>query len=292
MSSFLKKIFSIIITVTLTSLVVIGVTNSSKTGDTAKTAQSGYDRVMATRVIRCAYVPYAPANIIDPNTKKQTGILHDAAEEMAAILNMKIEWTEEATWADFMESVKTGRVDAFCGAAFGFAPELQYGELVGPFYYSGITLWTRNDDNRFDNNLAALNDPSVSVVGEDGSIAEKLLPVIAPKAKLLGLPKTAPYSMKLDNVVSRKADATFVETYVGMDYLKSNPDTLKNATPAKPVAVYPNVFVVAKGDFKLQSMLQGAVNMMHNNGTMGHIIEKYEAHKNVLLRVSQPYVQR
>lgn len=285
----MKKLLGFIVLVALTVFLTTQILKRDS-ASSASQSDAVYDRVMESGIIRCSYVAYDPANIVDPNTKAQSGILHDAAEEMAKVLNMKIEWVEEATWADFVESVKTGRADVFCGAAFGFAPELRYGEMVGPFYYSGITLWTRADDNRFDGNLEALNDPAITVVGEDGSIAEKIMPRLAPQAKLQGLAKNAPYSLKLDNVTTGKADATFVETYVGLDYLKTNPGSLKNATPERPVAVYPNVFIVAKGEFKLQSMLQGAVETLHNNGTIDHLLGKYEKHQGALLRVAKPYL--
>lgn len=251
--------------------------------------QTAFDRVMKTGTLRCSYVAYDPANIVDPNTGEMSGILHDIAEAMGRQLDIKIEWVAESTWATFMEDIRTGRADAFCGAAFGFAPELKYGEQVGPFYYSPITLWTRTDDTRFDNNVAALNHENVTVVGEDGSIASKLSGDVFPKAKMLGLPHNAPYSMKLDNVTDGKGDATLVETSVGLDYIAHNPGTLKNVTPNEPVAVYPNLFVVAKGEFKLQSMLQGAANILHNNGTVERIMKKYEKHPGALLRVAKGY---
>jgi len=211
--------------------------------------QTAFDRVMKTGTLRCSYVAYDPANIVDPNTGEMSGILHDIAEAMGRQLDIKIEWVAESTWATFMEDIRTGRADAFCGAAFGFAPELKYGEHVGPFYYSPITLWTRTDDTRFDNNVAALNHENVTVVGEDGSIASKLSGDVFPKAKMLGLPHNAPYSMKLDNVTD------------------------------------------GKGEFKLQSMLQGAANILHNNGTVERIMKKYEKHPGALLRVAKAYKQ-
>ncbi len=255
----------------------------------AKKKISSYDRVMKTQTLRCSYVPYAPANIIDPNTGEMSGIFYEVAEAIGKQLDIKIEWVEEATWATFMESIRSGRADAFCGAAFGFAAELKYGELVGPVYYSPITLWVRENDNRFNNNVAALNNEDITVVGEDGSIASKLAPDLFPKARIVSLPHNAPYSMKMDNVKQNKGDATLVETSVGLDYIANNSNTLKNATPDAPVTVYPNMFVVSKGEFKLQTMLKGAINILNNNGTIDRIITKYEKHPRSLLRVTKPY---
>jgi len=257
--------------------------------DAAQNSNAAFDRVMSTHTIRCSYVPYAPANIVDPNTKAMTGVLHDVAEEMGKVLDLKVKWVEESTWGTFIETVRGGRADAFCGAAFGFAAELKNAELVGPVYYSGITVWTRANDHRFDGGLAALNQKGVTITGEDGSVASQLAAALAPNAKLLALPQNAPYSMKMDNVAQGKADATFVESYVGEDYLAHNPGTIRNVTTGAPVAVYPNVFIVNKGEFKLQSMLQGAMNILHNNGTIERIMKKYEIYPHTLLRVRRPY---
>lgn len=271
----------------LITLVLAGRDNTPAAATTL--SQSAYDRVLESGTIRCSTVPYAPANIIDPNTGTQSGIIYEVAEAMAKQLDLKIKWVEESTWATFMESLRTGRADAFCGAAFGFAAELKYGELIGPVYYSPITLWVRKDDTRFDEDLSALNTPDITVVGEDGSIASKMAAELFPKAQMQGLPHNAPYSLKLDNVAQNKGDVTLVETSVGLDYIANNPDTLKNATPDKPITVYPNMFVVAKEEFALQSMLQGAMNILHNNGTIDRIISKYEKHPGSLLRLSDPY---
>ena len=255
----------------------------------AKDKESTYDRVMRTQTIRCSYVPYSPANIVDPNTQEQTGILHDAAEELGRILNLKVEWVEEATWGSFMESLKSNRADVFCGAAFAFPVELSLGEHIGPFYYSPISLWVRQEDNRFDGGIQTVNNSDITVAGEDGSIAAKLQERLFPKAKLLGLPQAAPYSLKLDNVAQKKADVTLVETSVGLDYIDNNPNTLKNAVPNAPITVYPNMFVVKKGEHNLKTMLQGALNILQNDGTIERLIKKYEKYPNSFYRVAKPY---
>lgn len=251
--------------------------------------ETAFERVIKTGTLRCAYVVYEPANIKDANSGKMSGILHDVAEAIGKELGLKVEWTEEATWGTFLEPLRTGRADAFCGAGFAFAADVKNAEMVGPMYYSPITVWARADDARFDNAAEALNQPGITIVGEDGSVAANIASGQFPKAKFNSLPQNAPYSLKLDDVVAGKADATFVERAIGLDYARANPGKVKEVPMPAPLTVYANMFEVAKGEFELQSMLQGAVELLHNRGEIDRIIKVYEKEPNTFLRVQRPY---
>lgn len=54
--------------------------------------------------------------------------------------------------------------------------------LSRPFFYSGPRLFVRGDDNRFDNNLARINQPDVRVAVIDGAVSMAWVKENLPKA--------------------------------------------------------------------------------------------------------------
>lgn len=285
----MKNILTILV---LSFVVALGVfkLNEKTNTNTNLAHETAYDRVMRTKTLRCGYVVLPPTIIKDPKTGTYSGIMYDIVEEIASRLQIKVEWTEEATWATYMEGLYDGRYDVLCAAAWASnLGEWARAETVGPLYYSAINVWVRSDDHRFDNNIDAINDPNVTIASIDGTIPGRIAATDFPKAKILSLPQAGEHSLNLLNVVHRKADLTMVETYTGNEFLANNPNSIRNVTASKPMRVYPNVFLVSKGEYKLQTMLQMVLNDMQSNGIVDAIIKRYEKYPNSLYRVQKPY---
>ena len=252
--------------------------------------ESVFDRVMRTKTLRCGYVVYEPTIIKDPNTGKMSGIMHDVIEVIAQRLELKVDWVEEATWANYMEGLYTHRYDILCAAAWANnLGEWPKSETVGPLFYSGITVWARPNDTRFDQTLDAIDDPAITIASIDGTIPGRIAATDFPKAKILSLPQSGDHSLNMLNVANGKADVTMVENYTGNAYLSQNPGTLKNVTPTAPVRIYPNVFLVGKGEYKLQTMLQMVLNDMQHNGEVDKILSAYEKYPNSFYHVTKAY---
>lgn len=255
-----------------------------------KSEETVYDRVMRTGVIRCSYVVYSPTIMKDPNTKQLSGIIYDLMNEMAKKLNLKVEWTEELTWATYTQSISYDRSDVFCGPGWSLPNETRVAEVVGPIFFSGIGVWVRPGDERFNNDLNAINSPEVKISALDGSIAADLQRDYFPKAKLLSAPQTTDYSFNALNVANKKADVTFIEVYQGNEYSAANPEQIVNIRQHEPFQLYPNVLLVKKGEFEFQSMLQNILNNMRRNGEVDKIIDKYEKYPSSFYRVAKEYI--
>jgi ABC-type amino acid transport substrate-binding protein len=253
-------------------------------------AESAYDRVMRTKTLRCGYVVYAPTVIKDANSGAMSGIMHDIIEGIAKRLEIKVDWVEEATWATYMEGLYTGRYDIVCAAAWANnLGEWPKSETVGPLFYSGINVWVRADDDRFDEDVSKIDDATVTIASIDGTIPGRIAATDFPNAKILSLPQAGDHSLNMLNVVNGKADVTMAETFTGNAFVAANPGTLKNVTAANPVRIYPNVFLVGKGEYKLQTMLQMVLNDMQNNGEVDTILDRYETYPESFYRVAKPY---
>ncbi len=252
-------------------------------------SQTAYDQVVKNNTLRCSYVVSSPHTIKDPNTGKLSGIMYDITEEAAKRLGLKVDWVEEVTWATYFTGLQFGRYDAFCGAGFSLEQEIKNAELVGPAFYAGITAWVRPDDHRFDADVHMINAPDVKISAIDGSIGSVLAREEFPNASVLSAPSTSDYTFNPLNVANHKADVTFLENQIAYEYLEKNPGTLRGIGLDRPLHAYPVVLLVNKGEFKLQSLLDGVVKQMAVDGAVDGILKKYEKAPKAYYRVAKPY---
>ncbi len=190
----MKKILSILLILTFLS-------SSSYAHD----EETSYDRIMKTKTIRCGYVVYDPYVIIDPNTGNMSGITYDIMNEIAKRLSLKIKWAEEVGWGSFIEGLRTKRYDMLCSGGWNSANE---GALIGysrPLYYSGIGVWVRSDDNRFDNDLSLINNPDIKISSSDGSLVSIIAQNDFPDASILSMPNLTPTPEIIHNIVTKKS---------------------------------------------------------------------------------------
>lgn len=258
-----------------------------KPADTASVAEPVFARVMASKTIRCGWVNYQPAHYKDLKTGEMKGIFVEAMEDVGHQLGMKVEWTAETTWASFFDDMRAGKFDVFCGAAWMIQQgELTGGEYTSPLYYSQIGAFARTGDTRFDGKSPTqFNDASLTIAGIDGSYAQVLAARKFPAAQNMSAPAMAEYSTALVNVAQGKADVTFVEKWLAVDYMVKNTGTLREVVLPAALDIRPNSMMVAKGEFKLQSMLNYALFNTQLTGTMDAIIDKYENQSGVFKRV-------
>lgn len=250
-------------------------------------AEPIFARVMESKTIRCGWVNYQPAHYKDLQTGQMNGIFVEAMDDVGRQLGMKVEWAAETTWATFFDDMRAGKFDVFCGAAWMLQPgELTGGEYTSPLYYSQIGAYAQAGDTRFDNkNVDLFNSADVTISGIDGSYAQLLAARKFPNAKSMSAPAMTEYSTALVNVAQGKADVTFVEKWLAADFMAKNNGQLREISLPAVLDVRPNAMMVAKGEFKLQSMINYALFNTQLTGAMDAIISKYENQPGVFKRV-------
>ncbi len=255
----------------------------------APARESAYDRVMRTGTLRCGYIPYDPVIKVDANTGQITGILADLLADMAKRLSLKVEWTEEVPFVTAFEGLKNGRYDAVCAPLWGWPEQARVGLLVGPMYYYPIGIWVRTGDTRFDQSRVALNAATVKISGVDGTFPLDAARADFPLAQALSLPQSSDYTQPLMEVLTNKADVTFMDNNIGLRFLKANPGSLRNIAANPPYKVFGQFIMVPNSDFGLQAMLQSVSNLMVLDGTVDRILQTYEAGSGSYYRVARPY---
>ncbi|MCB1556627.1 MAG: transporter substrate-binding domain-containing protein [Alphaproteobacteria bacterium] len=255
-----------------------------------KQKETVYDRVMRTGKIRCGYVAHDPYVVIDPNTTKKSGIMHDVMEEIGRRQGFEIEWTAEVGWADFITGLEYGHYDILCSGGWNSANE---GKLIGytkPVYFQGIGIWVRTDDMRFDDHKELLNSPDVTVASGDGSLVSVIGQTDFPQAKILSLPNLNMATDFMQMVAMKKADVTFLSVYTGNRFIQNNPGTLKNIATETPIRVFPTSFIIPHDDYRLQQTLNAAIDELTYSGFIDRVLDRYESGiPGSFYRVAKPY---
>jgi cystine transport system substrate-binding protein len=241
------------------------------------------------RAIRCGYVSNPPSCIIDPNTKKVSGIVAEAIERIASSAGLKVEWAEEVGFGTMVEGLRAGRYDLVPCAIWPTAARAREADFSDPLFYSGLGAYVRFNEKRFARGLSALDAPDIRIATIDGELAETIARAQFPKAKTVGLPQMSEISTMLLNVKENKADVAFVELYFAQQFLSKNPKSLVNLVADQPVRVFPNTILMRRGQPELKSFLNTAIQEQLNLGSVEQLISKYEPAPGTFYRLSQRY---
>jgi len=259
----------------------------SVTIESQKTNDTAFDRVIKSNTLRCAYIVLPPDFIKDPNTGKFSGISYDVIEDMAKSLHLKVDWVEEVNFVNLAEGLKMRRYDAVCFAMYlGNVSMARVIDFTNPIYYTGTGVIVRADDHRFDNNLAAINSPDVTVATLDGEMSQFIRAETFPKAKDYSLPQHSSVSEMLEAVRMGKADLTFFDQN---NTLPATAQNIRDLAKANPIRIHAFSFAVDKGDTRLLSMFNMALREMELSGRISEILAKNETNTGSILRLAKPY---
>lgn len=254
--------------------------------------QSVYNKVITSGTITCGYISYPPGCIKDPNTGKLSGVFVETLEKAAENLGLKVVWKEEVGWGTMIEGLKTNRYDLIGSPVWANAVRGKLADFTVPLFYSGIGIYVRADDNRFNNTsggLKAIDNKNIKISIIDGDISDLITKNDFPNASVLSLPQNSENSQLFLNVANNKADLTFIEPSFAEKYILNNPGKIKNIAADKPIRVFPNTMMFKKGETDFQNMLNVAIAELINSGYVDKLIDKYDPKGNLFYRVARPY---
>lgn len=279
----------------LTVLLALGAgyLGSGLGGSAAKQSEeTSYERVIRTGTLRCGYAEWDSAVMKDPNTGKFHGSVVDVVDALAKAMDIKVTWALQVNWGDVVAALKSGKIDAMCAGMWTSALKAKHIAFTVPYAYQQMEVFARADDARFDNNLAALNDPAVklAIIENDGSgyIATEDFP------KAQTVPMGAITSTDTDlmlHVATNKADATFTVTGLFRQFEKTNPGKLKIVPTARPLRVFGlSAMVVDNTDLRLQQAIDAAMEELLNSGAVDRILDTYDTrYPGMYMRAARVY---
>lgn len=256
---------------------------------TSNTQSNGFRDVIAAKEIRCGYVVAPPHVSKNPNDGKISGIVPDVIEGAAKNLGYKVNWVEEVGWGTMVEGLKANRYDAVCTAVWPSAVRAQFTEFSAPLYYSGVGVYVRANDRRFDGNLQKINTPDVKIATTDGEISQIIANQEFQKAGRVESPQMSDISQLLMNVEQNKADVAFVEESTAAQYMAAHPGKLRNIRENNPLRVYANTIMFAKGNVALKNLFDVAVSELQNSGEINMILKRDSGGSKLFYPVARPY---
>lgn len=282
-----SKIVGIVVLVIVVSFATVKFTDSapSALGSTA------YDRIVSSGEISVCYVITPPSLIKDPNTGELSGVSYEVLEQAAKNLGLKLSWDYEVGWGEMIEALNSDKCDIVGSALWGNSNRGKTADMTIPLFYSAINAYVRGNDFRFDGNLKVVNNSQYTLATIDGTTPQLIATRQFPNAETLDLPQNSDASLLLVNVTNGKADMTFVEAATANLYSRNNPGKLRAVTNIKPVAIYEDVMLVKKGEYKLKGTIDGALKELLYGGFVDDVIDKYEEkYPGGFYRVAAPYV--
>lgn len=285
---FKMHLIVILVLIAFASLVSCRQTPNGSTGQSATKQENSYDRVMRTGVIRAAYLSYPPACMKDSTTGKLTGTFVETLEKIAENSGLKVEWTEEVGWGSQIEGLEAGRYDLVGSPVWANPTRGKLTTLSNPVYFSGIGIYVRSDDARFDKDWTAINGEAVRISTIDGETGDLIARTQFPKAQRVSLPQSSDISQLFLEVSNKKADVLFAEPYFANEYFKNNSANLKNIAAARPIRVLGNCYMARKNEFQLKHMIDTALEDLLNSGYVTQVLAKYEG-GDTFYEVAKPY---
>ena len=280
-----SKIVGIVVLTIIVSVITVKFTGSSSTGSIGN---SVYNKVVGSGTIRACYTAFPPAFIIDPNTKKLSGIFYETLNKAAGNMGLKVDWNTEVGWGDAIQALNSGKCDIIGSDSWTNSTRGKSAEFIHPLYYSPINAYVRINDSRFDNDITIANSSNYKLVTLDGENSSVIAAQDFPNAKTLALPQLTDVSQLFVNLVDGKGDMTFQDAGTANQYMKTNPGKIKSVS--QPLVVYGDAMMVKKGEFVFKAAVDNAVIELLNNGYVNSIISKYEKeYPGGYRRVALPY---
>lgn len=260
-------------------------------GTASTQEESVFDRVLRTGTIRCGYYVYPPMTQRDSNTNEMSGIAVDLMKRLGDSLSLKVEWAEEVTFGNMFAGLDAGRYDALCTPTWPSSAAGRVSLFSRPLFYTAVMAYVRSDDTRFDNStLASFDDSSVRLAVEEGDPVASAVAVQLPKATLVTLPVDAVAGAVELEVITGKADVTFIDRNRARHFMLSNPGALKEVGGGQPLQVYPFRLAVPQNEHSLNALFDTALEEAQNDGFMARLIDKHDP-DHLFLRVSPPYLK-
>lgn len=218
------------------------------------------------------FAPYEFYAIDEDGTPSLAGFDMSLAQYIADYMGLEL----EVVTVDFdgvLTELQTKSVDL--GMA-GLSPDpvreaaMDFSDI---YYEGGQSLVTVKDNADTYNSTDAVNDPSVSVGAQTGSIQLDLAQKNSPDADIVSLPKVTDI---ISELLAGKLDAAYIETDVAKSYQKNYPDL--EIVADVPYDVVGSSIGVSKGNAELLAAVNEAIAAAKADGSL----EEYIAEANAL----------
>jgi ABC-type amino acid transport substrate-binding protein len=250
--------------------------------------KTDYERILENGKLRVGYISYPPSYIVNSDGS-HSGIFYEVMEKVGENLGLEVEYAQEVTWDGMIQDIKNDKIDLVVTGIWPTSQRGKHVDFVNPLFYSVVKAYTSADNNLYDNNLEAMNQENVRISTIDGEMTQIIASSDFPKAKQVSVTQLTGVSQTLLDIKSKKADITFVEPSIALEFMEKNPNSIKEVVGIEPLRVFPNCMMIPKNQNDLKSTLNIALEELINTGFIDKVIDKYEKFPNSYYRVQLPY---
>ncbi len=234
---------------------------------------NAYERVIKTRTLTCGYAALPPFMNVSA-TSEISGPTYEVMNEIGKRLGLKVEWKEETGYGQIPESIRGGRIDAFCGVLWSTSVRAGAMLFSRPTHYIPVHPCVAADSTAYDNDISALNAPDKTFAAYDGDISYQLAQVLFPKAKILSLPELSSPTEVFIALTMKKADVTIFPAFEGLRFAEKNNNALKSV--GKPLFLIPASMFLPKRQFAFKMMIDATLDELRSSGYIDSLVKKYQ----------------
>ncbi len=228
-------------------------------------------QIKARGMMRVCDLPYPPWNIKNPITNEWEGINVDLINEIAKMLNVKVEHVD-TDWATVLQSVNTGKCDFTIATLWITSARAQIATFTAPIAEEGMTLFVKVDSTA--KTLEDIDQPGKIVTAPTGTPNEKWNQANFKKATAKSIVGDKMASALME-VAAGRADAANGGYYGNLTFIKANP-SLK-LRPLKDVLFDPTPmgWAVPLREYFLRDYLNLMLADLARTGVKQKIIDKW-----------------
>jgi polar amino acid transport system substrate-binding protein len=253
-----------------------GVAAASAAGSAlAQTLDSGIRKdsalagVLSSGVMRVGYAQTGPFFYRNAKTGELGGVYHDAAQELAKQMGVKVEF-KEVTFQNATVALRRNDYDVSgSNLTYTIARGMAV-DFVGPLFTLGSLLMVHKDNAGRFKTLADFNDPGVTFSVVSGGSEEPRIPVLFPKAKLITT--TGQAELGAEPVRAKKSDVWMSSQVTVLAMARRNA-WAQAFDPEHPIDPRPSSWAVRYGDAEWRNFLDFWAKFMVVNGEMDRLLK-------------------
>jgi ABC-type amino acid transport substrate-binding protein len=276
------RLAAVVLAIALCLPAAIGCTRQPDTPQGASpTAESGFQRIKRTGIIRAAFGGFPPYTIVDPNPKAAVPVSGFAVDLIAEIAKrhdppLRVEWGN-VNWSRLRADMIGGRYDVLVDAVYETIPRASDFAFTEPFSYFGIACGlVRKDDNRF-RAFADLDRPDITIALAAGYTSTEYARAHLTKPRFKEVPVGDTPFAQLDDVRFGRADVALNDTPTVVQYAQAHPDAVKPLWVDRPPSLVAAGLMLRKEDAELLAFLNSAIRILSIDGTIRDLDQKWNA---------------
>ncbi len=259
-----KKLLLTIILVTALALTLTACGGEKKAAE-----QTTWERVQAEgKLVAGLDDNYPPMGYRNENNEL-VGFDIEMGAELGKRLGIEIEWQPTA-WDGVVASLKAKKFDAIISGMTITEERLQEVDFAGPYIYAAQALAVKADNE----DVKAAVDLAGKVVGtQNGSTGLKVAEELNAEIGFKEIKGYSDYALAFQDLKIGRLDAIISDNYVIAGYIENMPGEFKFT--GELFSEETNGIAVRKEDKDLYEAINGALEEMIVDGTMGQLAEKW-----------------